>query len=354
MLFQFEDTKFWDPFIYNPENIRSPGEVLEALARGKKIWYAFLLKLGEGKKIEEMTVFILIDGIQELPHNPGQQDSLMKQAINSVASIVNSYPCFCIAAIAGTFYTNILNVLAQSPQLRIFLTPHAIDGHKILSKYANDPFVSLLIDDMGGHGRALEALSDELEATNLDDITASIFMSQVKERLSLRYSPLKDIAPKLIPALTAILTRKLLAKTDTIPNSDMTVQDLISFGLFRWKSNGSMGYIECPFAILWLLASWSNDKHLTHFQLDNYNEIHHNLNPELPLGLQCWQHWEETTAYFRILKSSLLDGCTVSLSELHSGALLSTEARDLKVKVKRLEGKLLASSQYETGKFAIL
>src|SRR5690348_5129568 len=95
----------------------------------------------------------------------------------------------------------------------------------------------------------------------------------------------------------------------------------------------SKGFFECPFVIVWLLASWFDDKSLAHFCLDNYNEIQHNFQPELPPGLQCWQHWEETTAYFSILKSSLLDGLTLPLSELHSGALLSKEASNLKIKV---------------------
>ena len=56
---------------------------------------------------------------------------------------------------------------------------------------------------------------------------------------------------------------------------------------------------------------------------------------------------------FRVLKSNLLDGQTVPLSELHAGAMLSKEAKDIKVKVKKLE-LVRATKQYRTGIFGCL
>lgn len=192
-----------------------------------------------------------------------------------------------------------------------------------------------------------------MEKTDLDSVTASALMTKVRDQIGDRYPPQRDNAPHLVPALIAVLTRQPLARTDKIPNSQLTVEDLITYGLFRWVTDkaGQKGFLECPFVIVWLLASWSGHKALAHFRLDSYNEIQHAFAPDLPLGLQCWQHWEETTAYFRMLKSSLLDGLTVPLSELHSGAYLSAEAANLKIKVQNLEQKLVASHQYETGNF---
>jgi hypothetical protein len=53
-------------------------------------------------------------------------------------------------------------------------------------------------------------------------------------------------------------------------------------------------------------------------------------------GLQ-WQHWEEFTASFRILKSLLLNGQTITVSKLHSGAIFSQEVENLNVQVTKLD-----------------
>jgi hypothetical protein len=70
-----------------------------------------------------MTVFILVDGIHELPHTPKQKDSLMKQTLDAIAETINASPYFCIAAVAGTFYTAVDDVLEDSPQKRVYMTP---------------------------------------------------------------------------------------------------------------------------------------------------------------------------------------------------------------------------------------
>lgn len=302
-------------------------------------------ELGEGKIQQDMTIFILVDGIQEL------QSEQLKSALNALTELINQAPYFCVVAVAGTFYSNVERALSRS-QLRVRLTPPNIDGLKVLSNYANDPFVCILIEDMGGHGRCLEALSTQLKKTDLNSVTACTLMSQVKDDIASKYPTLKEMASRIVPALIAVLTRQPLEKTDKIPNSEISVEELISLGIFRWIPDGEsvQGFLVCPFVILWLLASWSRHPALIHYNLDAYRELQHQFAAQLPLGLQCWQHWEETTAYFRILKSSLLAGQTVPLSVLHSGALLSDEAAELQIKVKELREKVLASKRYNTGK----
>ena len=141
-----------------------------------------------------------------------------------------------------------------------------------------------------------------------------------------------------MPALTAVLVRHKVALGDKIPGMDMTTEQLISLGLFRWKcipSSPKVGYLECPFIFLWLLATWSDDPILSNYKLEAYDEQQSQVNPGLPKGMQMWQNWEEATAQFRMLKSSLLDGQEVTLSTLHSGALLGSDSK-IKVKVHKL------------------
>ena len=110
--------------------------------------------------------------------------------------------------------------------------------------------------------------------------------------------------------------------------------------------------MECPYVILWLLATWSQNPTLSHYKLDTYNEQESQTNSSIPLGAQMWQNWEEMTAQFRVLKSILLNGKVVQLSSLHAGALLGKDS-SINVQVHQLNDFVRASRQYLTKKQGI-
>lgn len=296
----------------------------------------------EGKKLEDIVVFILVDGIQELQHQLGAKDSEMKRVIDSVAEVVNSAPFFCIAAIAGTFYSNAVDVLNSPPQWRIFLTPPAIDGSLVIS--SDDPLVLQLVEDMGGHGRALETLVEVLRITDIQTSSLSLLMNNIRVSIETKYPQLINIATTLIPALLAVILRQPLQDNNKIANSELTVETVVSLGFFRIENNR----LACPFVLVWLLATWSKFTPLSQFKLESYNELQKHLDPEFPFGMQCWQNWEEFTGRFRILKSNLLCGSTLSMAELHKGAIFGSNAQNFRVKVSELKNLFHASHQNET------
>jgi hypothetical protein len=181
-----------------------------------------------------------------------------------------------------------------------------------------------------------------IERKSIDDFSLGVVMNSVLSRLGKSYPNLKENSNSLVPALIAVLTRYKLSITDKVPYMDITVDRLLSFGLFRLID----GYLSCPFIILWLLATWSSNPALSLYKLDSYNKLQHNQHPLTPLGVQCWQHWEQITADFRVLKSILLDGMTVTLSELHPGAIFNKGGTD-KVVVKKLQ-KCQATTKIDT------
>ena len=191
---------------YNVE----PAEVLEKLAEGEKI------------SPKDMAVFILVDGIHALPHQNGQTQSMMKQAIDSVVSLVNAGPYFCIGVFAATVYTSLEQTLANSSQNRILLVPPVIDGHIIIE--SDDPLVRIFIDDMGGHGRALEALQETMNEIDISTYPASRFMNCVKSKMESKYPDLIKKATDLVPILATVLTRQRLKLEDKIPGMDMKVE----------------------------------------------------------------------------------------------------------------------------------
>lgn len=330
MMFQLRATnKTWDQFSREKENQKLPGEVINALAQT------------EGRKLEDMTVLILVDGIQELPHQNGEKNSPMKVCMDTVIQMINSAPFFCIGVFAGTFYGKVEDILSSSPQWQMYLTPEPLDGHIIIS--STDPLAQYLVDDMGGHGRALEALEEQLRKVDIKDCSISIFMNNIRASLEQKYPPLQTAASQLVPALLAVLLRYPLGEKDLLPNSNLTVDSIVQLGLFRFEKP----FLKCPFVFVWLLATWSHQSTLAHFKLEAYDEKQKTEDPGLPTGLQCWQHWEEVSGQFRMLKSALLKGKTVPFSELHAGALLGEDSK-LKVQVTELKNLLRASHQYPT------
>jgi hypothetical protein len=171
-------------------------------------------------------------------------------------------------------------------------------------------------------------------------------MNTIKAKIEGTYPSLVMQARDLVPALIAVLTRQKLSLEGKVPGMEITVEQLLSLGLFRWNGSTPVGYLDCPFVLIWLLSTWSKDRRLYNYQLDAYNEIQSQTDPGIPKGIQLWQHWEERTALFRILKSSLLAGNVVPLSTLHAGALLRLDS-DPKIKVTELK-LVRATKQYIT------
>ena len=100
---------------------------------------------------------------------------------------------------------------------------------------------------------------------------------------------MKIKAVNLVPALVVVLTRQRLWLAHQIPGMDMKVEELITLGLFRWKEDtpAAIGYLECPYIFLWLLATWSQNPILSHYKLDAYNKQQSQTNPSIPLGHRC-------------------------------------------------------------------
>ena len=59
--------------------------------------------------------------------------------------------------------------------------PPVINGHLIIP--SNDPLVKIFIDDMGGHGQALEKLKETLGEMDIKTCSSSGFMNKVKSKM---------------------------------------------------------------------------------------------------------------------------------------------------------------------------
>jgi hypothetical protein len=342
MLYQLT-SESWPTFSQNPKARVLPDAVLTQLARI------------ENKKLSDMTILLLVDGMQELPHEASSKQTKFYTALKAISDLVNGnskskeYP-FVIACCSAIFHNPVSSMLAGSNQRRVDVVLSPLNGRTIFSEYIEDPLISLLVDDMGGHGRALEALWITLSRYefNIQNCSMDDLMISLRGELSSRYPTWVDptfLLP-LIPLLKAVLTRQRFQNLSVVlPGCNGTVDDHVKLGLFRWNVHNQT--IECPYILLWLLAAHCGDTDLQNLMLGDYKSEQHNINPQkCGKGMQCWMHWEDFVARFRCLKSHVLEGNTTKWSDLHAGAQFGPGAEQL-VKVKRLS-LVCASHQYAT------
>jgi len=262
--------------------------------------------------MKELCVILLVDGLQHLPHTPGSKTSMLYAALTSICNVVNSCPAFVIAAVSATISDPFGVFLASSAQRRII-----VRLPRLVFKY-EDVVKNLLATDMGGHGRALECLDQVLSTSDDNSFSFQEVVSKVVQNLKSVYD--ETLFSNQFAIIKACIGRiRFNNKTDKVPGSIYTVDQIVSMGLFSFDEDS--GLLEVPNIFLEL----QQDK----LWRTSYNSMDHTLNPdENPLSIQTWQHWEDINARFRCLKSILFSEFDVSsqssayvqLGDLHLGA----------------------------------
>lgn len=337
MMFQMVlGEKDWGAFIAHEKNHKSIGQVVEYIAEQLQ------------SERRDLTIFLMVDGLQKLDNKEMSKSTPFYSCISTLAGYVNqTSSAFVVCCCAATVFLPVNQVLLDSPQSRLFLLPRKLDGNKIIGS-RHDPTLRVLIDDMGGHGRALESLKEELDRvmklTTLSVYGFSTLANDVRKKLMDRYPDWVNKSSGYKEALALCLSGADVKK-DTKVVGDMTVDDILSLGLFELKDDR----LHCAYVWIWALSSLAGDSDLVGFPLDDYTSIHRQTNEAAPLGAQCWQHWEEFNTKFRMLKSSVLKGKTMSVTDFHAGAIfdVSTTAGKPTFCVQQLTVQR-ASHQYHT------
>jgi hypothetical protein len=326
MLFQLQDFYDWNTFSLFPDFMADPESVIMLLA-----------KL-ESKKVSEICVILEVDGLQKLDHVEGRKDTQFYQVMSVISQMINRSKCFVISICAATVFSATEKVLSDSPQRRIFLEPPLIDPNEIFIDFKNDVLVQLLVGDMGGHGRALEALDEVLETDYLPVINPSFvyLMSQVCYRVQSKYPDFRaHLTSDLRQILFAVISRKVISRSDIV--GGMTVDQIVSLGLFRYDRLSSV--LLCPY-IFYLLVSFQDfplEQMMSFKPVEAYEEI------------QPWESWEQFNCRFRVLKSKAYSGESIPWNVLHSGARFGPECsivvRERSLAYSRDAHKLITKSK---------
>ncbi|CAH1765752.1 8667_t:CDS:2 [Entrophospora sp. SA101] len=125
----------------------------------------------------------------------------------------------------------------------------------------------MLVSDMGGHGRALEALDEALNDKDLEKVSFLTIMEGVYAKLSDFYNEWISQTSYLKPILRIILTQVIVEANKVIPGTNLKPED---FSKLDW------GRLTCPYIWLWLLSNASEDPTLQSWNFKYYQEVQHN------------------------------------------------------------------------------
>ncbi|CAJ1385539.1 unnamed protein product [Effrenium voratum] len=276
-------------------------------------------------ELNHCTVVIGVDGMQGLPGFTDRSDAVGKdlpfyQVMQEVCRLVNQkegpFVVACVAALQ-----NVKSGLAGSPQARVFLElprvtavtrnkQPVLPGHRLKD---------LLIEDMGGHGRALECLLEAL--MEMPNAAATALVGAVMRQLRQKYPDAIQLEPEadLKELLRAAVSGRWIWSGDTVGNLDPEKVELIRVKFKDGDPSQCLYRIDLPYIWLYLMLSLSKFSD----DLQPWNLMDYRLFESEP----TWQQWEEFNARFRVLRASAFeDGQLVDIADLHRGAVIQPDS----------------------------
>ncbi|EEY60758.1 crinkler (CRN) domain-containing protein [Phytophthora infestans T30-4] len=270
-----------------------------------------LAKLEQIDNVRDMTVVLCVEGIHKL-ENDGTYGCDFYRVLSCVIMFLNSSTAFAVCVSSTTAQEPFTQAFMQFQQKRVFLYPPSLNGHEILRPRSR--IGKQLVDDMGGHGRALETLERVLSChkDSLQDIDPGGIVKQVYAALLCQYgeifaSPQFTDPMACQDVLIAIFSgHRFNGVYERIGRSNLTVDELRNIGLFRQTQDGRL---EC--AVIMIVALMRRLlRHLNGgYDIDGF----------LP---SVWgQHrFDQFVAFYRRVKSIIYCDLPVSLAMAHRGA----------------------------------
>jgi len=325
MLYQLREDRqvAFQSFSQDPAHHVLPCQVLELLSKS------------EGKPLEDMTVIILVDGVQALDHTLGSKSSALKRARDSLSALSIASSAFVLPVMAATIFTPLRDIFPPYEQKHLFLPLSVLEPTEQMFPSFADPVVRAVADDAGGHPRTLELVADIFANRDVKDIHLSQLYNDVLASLRKNYPGIQTVFS--LPLLAAILTSRPVTLSDTFPvaSGSMTVATLIETNLF-WRTEvpgfpEDAAPLQCGFFLLMLLAQ-SREAIKQHF-LGRFRLEAQNIGPSDSAEIAHWQHWEDFLATHRVLRSIAFREQSVPVQQFHNGACFSSKGCDFQLQV---------------------
>lgn len=285
---------------------------------------------------KETIVVIGVDGMQKLVgfeqrSNVDSKATPFYQVMGTVCRLVNAEEIDPLIVGSVTAIQSVDHSLAGSSQYRHYVKLPLVDSVKINGEdqVRNHPLKDVLVEDMGGHGRALEALVSVLKTNLLDgaDVMGSVVTKLLKSYPDLlkfgsesgsETCDVKSITEVLIAALTG----QLIPTNDKLGNIDPQQLELARLD---YEEGHGAYRLQVPYVWLQIMLTKVVDQNnvLKPWGFMDYAQLAHSPSPD---------DWEKFNADFRVLKSrTIQNGAQNTVEELHRGAIISSDLTGLQV-----------------------
>ncbi|KAF9904571.1 hypothetical protein EC991_002560 [Linnemannia zychae] len=316
-----------------------------------------LIATRTGQDLKSATVILVVDGLQSFMSNPNDgldKESAFYRALTNIGDLANR-DVFMMVCCTATVTTPVDKALASTHRNRIVLPVASLEPPRITRNGLSIPvfdeddhIINVLVNDCGGHGRALESLLIAIQESG-QDFSVELLMNNLHRKLQNLYSEALLIQSSTVQAMArAILTRVYLDPDKPLPGTTKLPGELAIPGLIRYEQPnglGAGGYLVAPYIWVWLFSYQPRegaDPLLNNWRFCDYPDLRSKMDPRSPPGAQFWQHFEHFVATFRCLKSKVLeDGKPTTISAIHTGARLNGD-----ISFKNHHLKLAISSQY--------
>ncbi|KAG0287648.1 hypothetical protein BGZ97_007036, partial [Linnemannia gamsii] len=310
-----------------------------------------------GQDLKSATVILVVDGLQSFMSNPSDgvnKESAFYRALTNIGDLAIR-DVFLMVCCTATVTSPVDKALASTHRNRVVLPVASLEPPHITRNGLSTPvfdegdhIIKVLVNDCGGHGRALESLQIAIEDSG-QDFNVELLMNNLYHKLQNLYSEALLIQSSTVQAMArAILTRAYLNPDNPLPGTAKLPGELAIPGLIRYEQPnglGSGGYLVAPYIWVWLFSYQPRedaDPLLNNWRFCDYPDLKSKTDPRSPPGAQFWQHFEHFVATFRCLKSRVLeDGKRTTVSVIHTGARLNGD-----ISFKNHHPKLAISSQH--------
>ena len=295
-----------------------PWDVLELVSKHEKT------------DLRDASVILIVDGLQALMNTDKDGHGKESHFYRTLASIgdLAIQGTFLIPCCTATCFGPAKNALSQSNQARVYLpvaslTPPTItrNGKEVDVFDTDDTLVKILLDDCGGHGRAIEIMSDMMREVPDWKTNLSKLMKSIREGLETQYEKAFSITDAEIDFIVkAALSHKLLKLFEVVPSIGKPPDNLAAPGLIWFEeAEASSGYLQIPYIWLWLFAGRLRSI-FPGFNFDDYGDLASVVDPTLP-SLCHHTNFVKFVVGIRRIKSLVFeDKSEVSMSEVHRGA----------------------------------
>ncbi|CAG8689995.1 18168_t:CDS:2 [Rhizophagus irregularis] len=287
------------------------------------------------RDLKDITVILIVDAMQQLMLSTDDglnKDSDFYRTMSSIGDL-GLKKIFLLPCITCTIATSVEKALQFSHRKRAYLPvpsmkpPTYRQGNKVIPVFEKKEIMDILVEDCGGHGRALEVLSECMAGRSIEKCNVENLMNDLRFRLTDRYvEALQNTGRDARAIARAVLTRTLLDVDKPVPRTEKNPDEYIHSGLIRFerKHEAQTGYFTAPYIWLWMLVEKSHewgDSILRDWAFSDYKELREFMSSP---GSKPWQGFERFVATFRCLKSTILDeNEPTTISEVHAGALLN-------------------------------